>query len=340
MRKYILGLGVLALLAGLGTGQAVANTASDTRTGASCEYVGLPLPAGHSWASKVLAADQTGRHLIGQARRADDGRDHPVLWTDGQPQWLMPPEGLRSKTAAAVTNDGRVVGSTLQKDYTRTFWIYQAGTYQPVAVPAELETVDITSINNRGDLVGYGWDDKLQANVPIIKPAGGEWRRLPNPGAGDARKITDEGLVIGLAGPEYPNNGVVWDSWTTQPRKLPGKTRETTQVKDIRGQWIVGYEVTGMQFEFRGLRWPANGEPAVSFEGYDIASVNTNGDFATATGPTAEGSTVIRHDGSEITFPVQTDLQHLFDRGERYTAAGFIGSPADPLAVVWQGCGL
>lgn len=339
MKRYVVGMSALALLAGLGTGPAVASTASDTRTEATCRYKRLPLPEGHSWASKVLAADQTGHHLIGRARRTD-GTEQPVLWTDGKPQWLMPPEGWWSETAEAVTNDGRVVGSTLDKDYARTYWIYKAGAYQAVEVPAELEFVEITSINNRGDLVAYGWDDKLQANVPIVKPAGGSWQRLPNPGAGDARKISDEGLVIGMAGPEYPNTGVVWDSWTAQPRKLPGKTQDTTQVKDIRGRWIVGYEVTGMQFEFRGFRWPTNGEPAVSFDGYDIASVNRNGDLATATGPQAEGSSVIRLDGSEITFPIQTDLRHLFDRGEKYTAVGYIGTQADPVAVVWQGCGL
>ncbi|WP_157630919.1 hypothetical protein [Kribbella catacumbae] len=339
MRRFVVGVSALALLAGLGSVPAVASTAADARVGAACAYERLALPEGHSWASRVLAADQTGRHLIGQVRHVD-GTDKPVLWTDGQPQWLIPEEGLPSQTAEAVTNDGRVVGSTLQKDYSRTYWIYQAGTYQPLAVPAELKFFDITSINNRGDLVGYGWDDQLQANVPLVRPAGGEWQRLPNPGAGDARKISDEGLVIGMAGPEYPNTGVVWDSWTTPPRKLPGKTQETTQVKDIRGEWIVGYEAIGAQFEFRGFRWPTNGEPAVSFEGYDIASVNRNGDLATATGPTADGSTVIRRDGSEITFPIQTDLRHLFDRGEKYTAAGYIGTQADPLAVVWKDCGL
>jgi len=338
MRGYVVGLSVLALLGGVGTGSAAASTASDARAEQSCKYERVALPADHSWASRILAADQTGRHLIGQVRHAD-GTDQPVLWTDGNPEWLIPEKGLPNQTAEAVTNDGRVVGSTLQKDYSRTYWIYQAGQYQPLTVPAELRFVDITSINNRGDLVAYGWDDKLQANVPIIKPAGGEWQRLPHPGAGDARKISDEGLVIGMAGAEYPDTGVVWDSWTTQPRKLPGKTQETTQVKDIRGQWIVGYEATGMQFEFRGFRWPANGEPAVSFEGHDIASVNRNGDLATATGMTADASKVFRFDGSEITFPIRTDLRHLFDRGEKYTAAGSIGSQANPFAVVWQGCG-
>lgn len=335
MRRYVIGISALAMLAGLSTGSAVANNAE-----AACTYERLALPTGHKSAGRVLAGDQTGRHLVGQVRRAADGMDQPVLWTDGRPQWLGPQDGTFSEVAEAVTNDGRVVGTTYEKDNSRTYWIYQAGKYQELTVPAELKFVTITSINNRGDLIGYGWDDKLQADVPIIKPAGGEWRRLPNPGAGDARKISDEGLVIGMAGPEYPSTGVVWDSWTTQPRKLPGKTQETTQVKDIRGEWIVGYEAIGMQFEFRGFRWPTNGEPAVSFDGYDIASVNRNGDLATATGPGAEGSTVIRRDGSEIAFPIQTDLRHLFDRGEKYTAAGYIGTQADPFAVVWRGCGL
>jgi hypothetical protein len=134
-----------------------------------------------------------------------------------------------------------------------------------------------------------------------------------------------------------PDAGVVWKSWTDLPLRLSAKEDDSAQVNEVRGQWIAGYETTTTVWDFTGLRWTTDGVGVVSYD-QGARSVNTSGDVATESTPAEPGSKVVRADGSEITFPVETDLRYVFNRGGRYVAAGVLGSGRDTVAVLWTGC--
>ncbi|MEU4389889.1 hypothetical protein [Kribbella sp. NPDC023855] len=340
MRRFAVGAGALILaVAGVSAGPASAEPGA-RKPAQACEYVKLPLPedAPVPSASQVWGADDTGRHVVGRVRHSD-GYARPVLWTDGKPAWLIPDKERASSIADSVTNDGRVVGMTQQDDGTWTHWIYQAGEYVPLPEPAGLIDVRLTAINNRGDIVGYGWDSVVGDWAPIVKPAGEQWRRLPvKEGGGDVVDISDSGVVIGRRTERgVPKAGVVWKSWTDLPLQLPAKERDHAEVLEIRGQWIAGYEITNTIWDFTGLRWTADGVGVVSYD-QGAYSVNTSGDVATQSTNAEPGSKVVRADGSEITFPVETDLRYVFNRGGQYVAAGVLGSGANTVAVLWTGC--
>ena len=149
-----------------------------------------------------------------------------MLWVDGEPRWLAShPEG--ESFAYSVVAGGRVLGTTPRLE--RTYhWIYsiESDTYEILKAPTPSEFYSLDGMNARGDITGDVWDEKLEQRVPFIWPVGGQPRPLPTPDDLNLLTIddiTDDGLIIArIRLPDWGSTSYLWESWDTQPIRLPG----------------------------------------------------------------------------------------------------------------------
>ncbi|GAA1552636.1 hypothetical protein GCM10009789_02790 [Kribbella sancticallisti] len=295
---------------------------------ASCTKQVLNLPADSlPGSSKARTADPSGRYILGEANR--EGRMHgqAVLWVDGVPRWLASqPEG--ESFAYSVIKGGLVLGTTSSE--TRTdYWIYSVETdsYRILELPGNLQIYLLTGMNQNQDILGTAWDETLGEQVPFVWPAGGQPRLLPKPSGQVVYAmddISDDGLVIGrLYLPDGRHTSYLWTSWNAEPTRLSGVRQKTVWARDIEGRWIAGQETDGDNTT--GLIWNTQHPRIVKLED-GVIDLNSSRDAATAGlfGPLGDyPSTIIKSDGTKITFPEGTLLEHIFERGTQWTAAGY-----------------
>jgi hypothetical protein len=312
-------------------------------TEAACAKHVLDLPADSlPGSSAARTADPTGRYILGEANR--DGRMHAnaVLWVDGVPRWLASqPDG--ESFAYSVIEGGLVLGSTSSLAGT-DHWIYSAttDTYRILRPPADFRISSVTAMNKNQDIIGAAWDDTLGQQVPFVWPAGGEPQLLPVPSGRSLDwmdDISDEGLVVGrLRLPDGQSTSYLWKSWTTEPSRLRGAGQEAVWARDIEGPWIAGGDLD--IDDHTGLLWNTRNGRIVRFDD-SVIDLNSSRDAVTAGmfGPLGDyPSTIIRRDGTKITFPQGTLLQHIFERGTPWTAAGFDVSSGTLVPIVYA-CG-
>ncbi|HEY3556978.1 MAG TPA: hypothetical protein VGL05_05935 [Kribbella sp.] len=304
--------------------QAAATTSSPT----NCTKYVLALPADSlPGSSRVLTADPSGRYILGEANRDGRMQGQAVLWVNDVPRWLASqPEG--ESFAYSVTADGSVLGATYS--LTRTdFWIYSIATdsYKILQLPEGLQNSLLTGMNNNHDILGVAWDDMTGVGVPYVWRPGSEPQLLKVP-AGlsvDAMDhISDEGAVIGrLKLSDGNTTSYLWKSATAEPVRLPGKHQDTVWARDIEGTSIGGQE--GFAEDTAGLIWNTRNS-RVRQLARGVIDLNTDRDAATEGlwGPIGNyPSMIIRSDGTKITFPDGTQLQHIFERNTRWAAGGY-----------------
>jgi hypothetical protein len=292
---------------------------------ANCTKHVLTLPADSlPGSSKATTADPSGRYILGEANREGRMHSHAVLWVDGVPRWLASlPEGESS--AYSVIKGGFVLGSTYGLSETQ-HWIYsvRSNSYRLLDLPGNLQISGLTAMNENRDILGIARDEAGE-RVPFVWPAGGQPQVLPVPSGQSVHAmddISDEGLVIGrLNLPVDGNTSYVWKSWNSEPTRLSGA--ENVWARDIEGRWIAGGD-TDID-DVTGLLWNTRTNRIVKLEG-SVIDLNSSRDAVTAGsfGPMGDWpSVIIRHDGTKITFPEGTLLEHIFEPGTKWTAAGY-----------------
>lgn len=319
---------------------AVPATQAVATSTATCTKHVLPLPVDSvTGSSSARTADPSGRFVLGEANR--DGRMHPqaVLWVDGEPRWLASqPEG--ESFAYSVIKGGLVLGTTSNADGTE-HWIYSAttGQYRTLDVPENFRIRSVSAMNNNQDIVGSAYDENFEHQFPFIWPAGGQPRALAVP-AGTAAvyvdDISDERRIIARLTPsEGWTTSYLWESPTARPAKLRAVHQETVWARDIEGRWIAGQESDGDNTT--GLIWNTRNSRIVQLD-EGVVDLNSSRDAVTAGsfGPMGEWpSTIVRSDGTKITFPEGTLLHHIFERTNQWTAAGYTVDTGELVPVLY-----
>jgi hypothetical protein len=212
----------------------------------------LPLPAGWS-DTQFAAADPTGR-FIGAGPDTLNIGYKVAIWDNGEPHELPSDGTTRQRQLMAISSNGTAVGwvATYLSSVTavNAGWIYFHGrlTELPVAPALGAGTrVQPSAVNNAGTAAGTVDDD-----TPIVwRNPGAEATVLPLPATwiGGVTGITDDGTVIGAAGPPVVNSdfvGVVWPPsggyrLLPQPRFAGATAAERFVPFSIRHNLIVGY---------------------------------------------------------------------------------------------------
>jgi len=291
-----------------------------------CALDKLPAAPGTSDAvSWVKHGDNTGRYLLGDSELPNSSIMRPVLWTNGTAQFLDKDPGFASE-AFDVNSSGTVVGQTGGPNGSYP-WAWTNGTYTEIEAPAGVLQPQVTAINNRGDMVGWGYSLAEGHNVTMVWPAAGAPIVLDAKSDAIAVDISDQGVVVANV------NGVgayVWPSWTSGGSALPGRQSGYTRVEEVRGGWIGGSEELADGSKV-GVLWNTGGK-AVASRVRPVTSVNADGDVSLVPGP--DGSTIVEADGTEHVLPRLTVIDHLTDRGHAVTAGGNDGF----FAMAWSGC--
>lgn len=245
---------------------------------------------------------------------------------DGVPRWPASRPDSESY-GYSVVEGGYVLGTSAT--YTSTdYWIYSFTTdsYRILQPPEGFEIYQLTGMNNRQDITGLAWDDKHERNLPLVWPAGRQPQLLPMPKGHESlaiNDISDDGRVIGLlglpGGTEFTS--YVWKSWNTRPTQLSGPHQEAVWARDIEGSRIGGQVSDG--YDPPGLIWNTRTHRIVQLE-HGVADLNSSGDAVTEGAYLIDDypSILVRSNGTRVTFPDGTLLEHVFNRNTQWTAAG------------------
>ncbi|MFI7065204.1 hypothetical protein ACIBL3_29715 [Kribbella sp. NPDC050124] len=276
---------------------------------ANCTKHVLKLPADSlPGSSKARTADPSGRYILGEANR--EGRMHgqAVLWVNGVPRWLASqPDG--ESFAYSVIEGGLVVGTT--SSMTRTdHWIYSVKTNSyRILEPTTLQISSLTAMNKNQDILGTTWDETLGQNIPFVWPAGGQPRLIPVP----------SGTTL----------------YASEPSQLPGINDTGVWARDIEGSWIAGGD-TDID-DVTGLLWNTGTTRIVQLEDR-VVDLDSSLDAVTEGrfGPLGDyPSVIIKSDGTKITFPQGTLLEHIFEPNTKWTAAGYDVSSGELVPIVY-----
>ncbi|MFI6677332.1 hypothetical protein [Kribbella sp. NPDC050470] len=264
-----------------------------------------------------------------------------VLWVNGVPRWLAS-QAEGESFAYSVIEGGLVLGST--SSFTRTdHWIYSVKTNSyRILAPTTLQISQLTGMNKHQDILGTTWDEALGQHVPFVWQAGGQPQRLAVPSDQTLYAmddISDEGLIVGrLYLPDGQHTSYLWKSSSAEPARLPGINDTGVWARDIQGSWIAGGD-TDID-DVTGLLWNTGNTSIVQLEDR-VVDLNRSRDAVTEGrfGPLGDyPSVIIKSDGTKITFPQGTLLEHIFERNTRWTAAGYDVSSGELVPVVYA-CG-
>ncbi|WP_433158116.1 hypothetical protein [Kribbella sp. CA-247076] len=301
---------------------------------ATCTKKVLDLPADSLGSGSARSADPSGRYILGQASREGRMHNQAVLWVDGVPRWLASqPDG--ETFAYSVIKGGFVLGTTYGD--TTQHWIYSArsDSYRILDL-GDVQYPEVSAMNENRDVLGTVLDPAGQ-RAPFVWPASGQPRQLPMPNGHSVESMDDisaDGLVVGrLNLPEGGGTSFLWRPGQAQPTRLTGAGDERVWAREIQGRWIAGGN-TDLDNP-TGLLWNTRHNRTVRLEA-PVADLNSSRDAVTSGlfGPLGDrASTLIRRDGTKLTFPEGTMLEHIFERGTQWTAAGYdvSSSPHQPL---------
>ncbi|TDD13038.1 hypothetical protein E1218_35045 [Kribbella turkmenica] len=257
-----------------------------------------------------------------------------MLWTEGEPQVLEPPSPGDYMIATDVNSKGTVLGATMDADWHARPWLYSKGTFRYLEVPAGLQAISVMALNERGDVVGNGFDSVTGYWAPVVWPAGRTPLRLPADIGSRAVDINDAGVVVGSVATEHGATGLVWKRWDAKGSPLTGTAGARVEPIAIAGNYVTGdQDLNGV---YTGTLWTTQNRVIVSYP-HRLDAVNTAGDVAYFDD---EVRTIVsRRDGTQyvIDTPGENSVKHLFEPGGTYDAAGnreyLVGR-----AVVWSGC--
>lgn len=315
-------------------GSVFAGLAPAAATTSSCVATELRLPEGTPTDvhSHLTASDPTGKCQVGFVQ-LEPGNNVPLLWINGEPQVLDPTPGSRS-SVVDVNQQGTVLGSTVDATGQDQPWLYTNGTFQKLELPAGIQGITVRALNNRGDVVGYGATKVGNRLTPVIWPAGGTPQRLRADNPSYAADINDAGVVIGEA-EAGKTTGVIWKRWDAKGVPVTGANGAQVSLTHIQGNWFVGLQIAD-DGSITGGRWSTRSTKVVSFPNI-LDAVNGSGDVASSDD---SGQTfVTRPDGTKyaIDAPGYNTVGYLFERGQKYDAAGD-RDYGFGRAVLWSGC--
>ncbi|WFE50395.1 hypothetical protein [Micromonospora sp. WMMD1155] len=240
-RRMLAGTAATALLA-TSLGVAVSATASAAPGGVAvrtCTISTLPYPA-DTYRADAYVIDPTGRYVAGTALRVGEtDNQYLLLFWDGQQVTEVEVPGMAEPVD--VNADGVVIGngSGLGTGSGQP-WIYRDGKLEQLPVPPSTGTY-VTAINDAGDIVGYGLDIVPGEFVALRWPAArpGTVEVLKAPANAQASGITDNGTIVGSAGPFGD-----WNSWVRRPNgridALTAPGADWSMASAAAGRWAIG----------------------------------------------------------------------------------------------------
>ena len=190
-------------------------------------------------AASAHAINNRGQ-IVGQSTNAE-GREHAVLWQEGQITDLGTLPGHTWSSASAINDCGQIIGSSTERtplggDRHAVLWqngeVVDLGT-----LPGHLYG-RAQRINNRGQIVGVSQDERVLIDVNAVLSGDRgiiELDGLPDAHSTYAAGINDKGHVVGRSG----NRCVLWqDGKITELEVLPGCEWGVTRAINNRGQII------------------------------------------------------------------------------------------------------
>ncbi|MER5869325.1 hypothetical protein [Streptomyces sp. NPDC002044] len=252
----------------------------------------LPVPSGYTTAEARGHAG-TGK-VVGTAWKADHREG--VVWTEGVPAVLPQPRSTPgSNYPSEVNPSGVIAGYWVGNDGTTSAWRYQSGRYQ--FLPGIGTQVSVpTSINGRGDVVGFSRDFTGGARTDAVM-----WRTdrpgsVTGFGEGYSAGIDDSRRVV-------LSTGVMVDGDGREIARLQGG-----QPLAYQGGRIVGY--TGSSAPHNVVEWGLDGAIVRQIPNGVPSEVNSSG---AVVGTRTGGIKTVWRDGGtqDLNSPVPTGLNLL-----------------------------
>ncbi|MFG1906565.1 hypothetical protein [Kribbella sp. NPDC048928] len=306
-------------------------TPATAATTSTCVATELRLPAGTPTEvfASLGASDPTARYQVGFIQNSP--RNIPLFWTDGEPQ-VLEQSSAAETSLIDVNSHGTVLGTTGPYGDSQA-WLYSNGTFRNLPQPKDVSSIIVRAMNERGDVVGYGYDNAARRSVVIVWPGHGSTPiRLRAGDSAIASDINDNGVVIGELSTEAGTRGIVWTRWDRNGKVVGDAGVALTH---ITGDWTVGVR-SNSDGSVTGVRWHL-GDPAPTSFPHILDSVNGSGDVAYTTD---EGTAAVeRPDGTSYLIDAvgYNTAYHLFERGSKYDAAGD-RDYGWSRAVLWSGC--
>ncbi|MEV4134472.1 hypothetical protein AB0J72_20165 [Dactylosporangium sp. NPDC049742] len=309
-----------------------------------CSVRSLPLPAGITGGS-VIAADPTGRYVIGVPFPSDDMAPAvTILWTDGTPRLL--PTGF---AGTAVNASGLVAGIRDRLEARRAA-VFRDGAVVDLPAPTGATFSEAVAVNARGEIAGTAYlpgTPDLSARAVVWPPGQGTPKLLQASGKDTAAAgVADDGTVVGTIGTrEHPYRWTATGTGAALP--LPSGYRGG-EGQAVTGDWAVGTASTSrggedgkdeLTAESVVVRW--NLRTGALDHGMRIVptSVSAAGALAGRVGRDEPG---IWRDGAVVPLPMLTGGTRGAAAtivGDGHTVAGWSATATGlPAPVIWQGC--
>ena len=144
--------------------------------------------------------------------RFSDRVSHAFRWTPRTGFTDLGTLGFDSASANAISGEGVIVGDVVTGGHGLAFRLSREGELAVLSLPAGFANASPTSINDRGDIVGIGYDDPFNVLEAEIWRRDGRVTRLPwNGPISLATWITERGTVAGEAvTPSFGDHAVIW----------------------------------------------------------------------------------------------------------------------------------
>jgi probable HAF family extracellular repeat protein len=182
-----------------------------------------------------------------------DEENHGFLYDRGVFTRIDPP-GAFSTIVFAINTRGQIVG--FSDDNQGVHWfIYDRGGFTFLTPPGAPELLSFPSaMNDRGQIVGVGFDSQVNRHGVLYDPHQGVFTRLDAPGAvlTEATAINAQGQIVGWwsdrpeSSDAIPQYGFLYDKGVFTPFYAPGSPPSTLpQAINAQGQIVGVYYLEG-----------------------------------------------------------------------------------------------
>lgn len=135
--------------------------------------LGVPWNPSPDAATGVVALNERGEIVVTTADEyvGANGRvstERSFLW-DGRSLRVLPPRSVRSE-AVEINESGQVVGWTYRSEFRAVIW--QRGQVRLLPLPPGRRGAFSSAINDKGEVVGYAWNDREVDNHAMLWRAG------------------------------------------------------------------------------------------------------------------------------------------------------------------------
>ncbi|GAA4529215.1 hypothetical protein [Amycolatopsis samaneae] len=309
--------------------------AADAAPGWQVSY--LATPDGYPDAVGVVHGTDSHGGYAGTLKLGDS--DQVVTWKDGQPTVHPLPTGWSRPKVGGENWAGTVVGEVTIGKGQQAFMLTEAG-FELLPSPAGYPYLGATAINNRGDVVAYGFDTRGTGQSVL-------WRAddrahpevLTSAGIfSGAADIDDDGTVLLNRYPEAMlwKDGVVRKLTSPEPGGL-------TRGEAIRNGVVVGMHLTYQTSARQGLLWHDTDAPTPLPGAFTANKINRFGLVAgratSQTGPL--GTWLGTHRVGDLPLPEgMTNVGDPGALGDDGTVVGTVGSTRLTLdvgrPVIWR----